>query len=747
MYLKRAISFTSKIVLTILVLGTSACSSLKGADLRNANLAGRDLAGKDISDADLSGAYLEDADLRDANLRNANLTNANLRNANLNNANLILANLSNANLNNANLNNANLRSANLSNADLSNASLIGAALSSLRDVSNFSGAVFEYANLDGVDFSDLDLSNMNLSFTSLVGADFRNAILSGANLSHAKLVRADLTGATLSGATLTGADLSEAFLNEAILTDVDFSDANLEETRLTGAKDFPVDVFSKAVSEKTELSGSVLLQLFSEACNGRPVPGAIDLENVSSEDKFVIIYEDGPKYYYYSDSAARFGVGNIRYVACVREPAVTLVECNYTLGQFDIERINAQVKIVDIRTGKTIANKTLIGEDPEVDSCPFTICIGICTGNATYSSDLRGDGVPGERIYEFIRMSLFEYLSWPVFRADTFDSNDNEWATDDFDTEFLSGSRLIRNGTYLWDVTSNQAGTGFVFLDSDPVSDFYLTVEVEAISDSQAYSQGLMFKAINPANFYLFALTGYGQYGVLLIENNQGQFLAGPSSSSAIRVGEVNQLAVRSEGTTLSFYINDTFLEELDDSKLHRSGRVGILAELFKTNDQAILYFDNFKISTPHADQQVLIESGRRLAQAGEIDEAMAIYDDVEDSESGFEIPAYSWNSLCWYGSLWGKPVEIMNACDNAVQIASETNPEDSVNYRDSRGLARALTGDYSGAIEDFQSFVEWYQTDSSSKDHVAQREMWIAELEVNQNPFDEATLAALRNE
>jgi hypothetical protein len=66
---------------------------------------------------------------------------------------------------------------------------------------------------------------------------------------------------------------------------------------------------------------------------------------------------------------------------------------------------------------------------------------------------------------------------------------------------------------------------------------------------------------------------------------------------------------------------------------------------------------------------------------------------------------------------------------------------------RDSRGLARALTGDYAGAIEDFKFFVEWSKKPGSFAPNVPWREAWIAELETGRNPFDKVTLEALRNE
>jgi tetratricopeptide (TPR) repeat protein len=95
-------------------------------------------------------------------------------------------------------------------------------------------------------------------------------------------------------------------------------------------------------------------------------------------------------------------------------------------------------------------------------------------------------------------------------------------------------------------------------------------------------------------------------------------------------------------------------------------------------------------------------------------------------------------NDVCRFGSLSGFAAEVMSACEHAVR-----QRPDYAGFRDSRGLARALTGDFEGAIDDFQSFVE---TEDGSPEVVAQHREWIRLLEEGANPFDEKTLAKLRN-
>ena len=108
------------------------------------------------------------------------------------------------------------------------------------------------------------------------------------------------------------------------------------------------------------------------------------------------------------------------------------------------------------------------------------------------------------------------------------------------------------------------------------------------------------------------------------------------------------------------------------------------------------------------------------LLTSGRIDDALAAYDRFESDHPAIEVPADSWNQLCWFGSLHGGASVVKEACERAVSMQ-----EDNPSYRDSRGLARALTGDSQGAIADWQYFIERQAFEESRE----QREGWVALL------------------
>jgi regulator of sirC expression with transglutaminase-like and TPR domain len=78
-----------------------------------------------------------------------------------------------------------------------------------------------------------------------------------------------------------------------------------------------------------------------------------------------------------------------------------------------------------------------------------------------------------------------------------------------------------------------------------------------------------------------------------------------------------------------------------------------------------------------------------------------------------------------------------MKACENAVTLAPRNG-----RFRDSRGIARALTGNKQGAIEDFQAFIKSADSDEEEK---KQRLGWIDALKAGKNPFTPEQIEKLK--
>ena len=157
------------------------------------------------------------------------------------------------------------------------------------------------------------------------------------------------------------------------------------------------------------------------------------------------------------------------------------------------------------------------------------------------------------------------------------------------------------------------------------------------------------------------------------------------------------------------------------------------------------LQLDPESKTSKHAIQWHL-QRGERHAQEEDVEEAVMEFANsvqvlVHDKElySTLEMSAKDWNAVCWYGSLSGFGPQVIKACEKAVELE-----EGNGGYRDSRGVARALTGDVEGAIEDFRFYVQWAPGAGRPQSWIDQRISWIQELEQGRIPFDGPTLKSL---
>jgi tetratricopeptide (TPR) repeat protein len=129
------------------------------------------------------------------------------------------------------------------------------------------------------------------------------------------------------------------------------------------------------------------------------------------------------------------------------------------------------------------------------------------------------------------------------------------------------------------------------------------------------------------------------------------------------------------------------------------------------------------------------IEQGENLVKEGEVQKAVDAFLKAKQFDATWKIPQNSWQRLCWYGALHQGAKTVISACDTAVALA----PGD-LWARDSRGLARALTGDRAGAIADFQAVIKGTEDTERKK----QRQGWIDALKKGENPFTKKEIANL---
>jgi len=135
------------------------------------------------------------------------------------------------------------------------------------------------------------------------------------------------------------------------------------------------------------------------------------------------------------------------------------------------------------------------------------------------------------------------------------------------------------------------------------------------------------------------------------------------------------------------------------------------------------------------------IDDGQALAREGEIAKAKQAYTEALHLEPRLTVTAWMWNTLCRNGSLSGYAADVMFACDRAVDLAS--GPNQAAWTRDGRAIARALTGDVEGAVDDLEAFLS---AGVGNDEFRARRQDWVVTLRAGNNPYSETVLDSLRD-
>ncbi len=100
-------------------------------------------------------------------------------------------------------------------------------------------------------------------------------------------------------------------------------------------------------------------------------------------------------------------------------------------------------------------------------------------------------------------------------------------------------------------------------------------------------------------------------------------------------------------------------------------------------------------------------------------------------------------NNICWFLALDGQAEEALPYCEQAVEA------QPSASYLDSRALVYAMTGNYAGAIDDFEAALDVWE-ESANPEIMAiydERTEWVETLRTGENPITPGALANLQAE
>ncbi|MEH2464927.1 pentapeptide repeat-containing protein, partial [Nostoc sp.] len=276
------------------------------------------------------------------------------------------------------------------------------------------------------------------------------------------------------------------------------------------------------------------------------------------------------------------------------------------------------------------------------------------------------------------------------------------------DCAFLSSAKL--NGANLNLANLNSANLSLANLSFANLSLANLShteLSVAYLNDADLSGANLSFANLNVANLSDADLSGANlSFANLSFANLNGSDLSNVNFSNA--------------NLEAAIWNNNT--KWLNAKELHEA--VNVSPELAQDKAFAVAVF---------------LSRGISWVREGKIKEAQEAFKQAQIFDPSLRKSAEFQNSICWVGCLHGYAQGVFKICEKVVTL----NPDKKI-YQDSRRLAKVLTGDLAGALEDFQAAVDSGALDYSND--VKQRRLrWIEALKSGNNPLTPEELEELR--
>ena len=187
-----------------------------------------------------------------------------------------------------------------------------------------------------------------------------------------------------------------------------------------------------------------------------------------------------------------------------------------------------------------------------------------------------------------------EPLPGDILFADDFSTRENQW------TSFVNEGGAMGYDAGGFRFFIKEVGVSYWTTPELNFSDARVEVDVLQYAGPVENRMGVICRYQNDQNYYFFVISTDGYYAVgkrnagkqILLEQEAMLY------SSVIETGlAINHLEAECNGSTLSFFVNDTLLARVEDEDF-TEGDVGLLAGTFDKGEIDIL-FDNFVVLQP----------------------------------------------------------------------------------------------------------------------------------------------------
>ncbi|MBX3013292.1 MAG: hypothetical protein KF832_17365 [Caldilineaceae bacterium] len=232
---------------------------------------------------------------------------------------------------------------------------------------------------------------------------------------------------------------------------------------------------------------------------------------------------------------------------------------------------------------------------------------------------------------------------------DEFRRDDGSWdVVEEDDYAFFYNQRMFQMEVLpdnLYTYSINRATT-----DLD-LTDYLVEVDTQAITLPADGQYSLLFRYVDDDNFYAFTIR-HDEYALLIQENGEWDALIEFTTTDALDTTEeaVNRLGVLAAGSSITLFVNDVPLAQVEDATFSGGG-IGLVAATYQESDLAVA-FDNVELwavttvdaptPTPTATPlaEVILDEAALAEQVAEIREGEPDYYDE------FRRASDSWNGL-----------------------------------------------------------------------------------------------------